>query len=298
MTWRAAASLLVLHAQLKAGAPRAAPPATRVDEWGLVGDLAHTSASDHTPHDFAGWGTAIVTAADFPNRPDLGLDAHQVLDDIRRSRDPRAKYGISNGQIFSNHPADEHGHHYDAWQWRPYLNADGSKPSDGHYTHGHLSVVGAAVSDGTQPWQTIGAPAAAAGKDDEDMSFGPTPVLPAEEGPTSLCIPPVQGGIADPRRVWLNVGADLGNEAAALRIWASDGGGHWRAVDFGGSTGGLHALANGVVLSVELQRGDRILSVSRWPVDSAGAPLADEARKAGATGTISTRSISVCFERM
>jgi len=150
MTWRAARSLLVLHAQLAAGAPRAAPPATPADAWGLIGDAEHDPTSDHTPHDFAGWGSQIVTAADFPNRPDLGLDAHKVLDDIRRARDPRAKYGISNSEIFSNHPVTERGHSYDAWTWRPYYG------DDQHKEHGHLSVVGDARADGTQPWPTIG----------------------------------------------------------------------------------------------------------------------------------------------
>lgn len=148
MAWRAARSLLVLHQQLKTGASRAAPPATGADEWGLLGDAAHDPTSDHSPHDFPGWGDDIVSAGDFPNRPDLGLDAHRVLDDIRRSRDPRAKYGISNGQIFSNHAVDG----YAAWTWRPYNPKNGDK----HYTHGHLSVVGDSRADGTQPWPTIG----------------------------------------------------------------------------------------------------------------------------------------------
>lgn len=146
MTWRAAKSLLVLHQQLKAGS-RAAPPATGADEWGLIGDAAHDPTSDHTPHDFPGWGTQIVTAADFPNRPDLGLDAHQVLDDIRRSHDTRVKYGISNGQIFSSYATSSRA----AWTWGPY-----SGTSDMHFTHGHLSVVGDSRADGEQPWQTIG----------------------------------------------------------------------------------------------------------------------------------------------
>ncbi len=149
MTWRAANSLLVLHAQLKRGS-RAAPPATGAAEWGLIGDALHDPSSDHTPHDFPGWGNDIVTAADFPNRPDLGLDAHKVLDDIRHARDVRAKYGISNGQIFSNHTVSQGGVSYDAWTWRPYGG------SDQHRTHGHLSVVGDARADGTQPWPTIG----------------------------------------------------------------------------------------------------------------------------------------------
>jgi hypothetical protein len=148
--WRPARSLMTLHQQLQKGAPRAAPPATGVDEWGLKGDAAHDSTSDHTPHDFPGWGSQIVTAADFPNRPDLGLDAHRVLDDIRQSHDPRAKYGISNAQIFSNHPVDQAGQTYPAWAWRPYFG------DDLHKTHGHLSVVGDARADGMQPWATIG----------------------------------------------------------------------------------------------------------------------------------------------
>jgi hypothetical protein len=143
MTWRAARSLPVLHAQLKAGT-RAAPPATPAGAWGLVGDTSHTSTSDHSPKDFPGWGDGIVTAADFPDRPDLGLDARQVLDTIRRWRDSRVKYGISHGQMFSSYPTSS----YPAWTWRPYNG------SDGHWTHGHLSVVGDARADGEQPWAT------------------------------------------------------------------------------------------------------------------------------------------------
>lgn len=152
MAWRTARSLLVLHAQLKAGS-RAAPPATEPNAWGTIGDAVHDPTSDHSPHNFPGWGSQIVTAADFPNRPDFGLDAHQVLDDIRRSRDGRVKYGISNGQMFSSYASSGYG----AWTWRPYNPRNG----DRHFTHGHLSVQGDARSDGSQPWATIGRAAAA-----------------------------------------------------------------------------------------------------------------------------------------
>jgi hypothetical protein len=64
-----------------------------------------------------------------------------VLDDIRRSRDPRVKYGISNGQMFSSYAVSG----YAAWTWRPYNPKNGDK----HFTHGHLSVVGDARADGT-----------------------------------------------------------------------------------------------------------------------------------------------------
>ncbi|MER7280428.1 hypothetical protein ABT369_38925 [Dactylosporangium sp. NPDC000244] len=144
-----------MHQQLQAGAPRARPPGTGADEWGLIGDAAHDPTSDHSPHNFPSWGNQIVTAADFPNRPDLGLDAHRVLDDIRRSRDGRVKYGISNGQMFSSYAVAGYG----PWTWRPYNPKNG----DRHFTHGHLSVVGDARADGTQPWQTIGSQLATGG---------------------------------------------------------------------------------------------------------------------------------------
>lgn len=280
MTWRPARSLTTLHRQLQRGAPRAAPPATGADEWGLIGDAAHDPTSDHAPHDFPGWGTQIVTAADFPNRPDLGLDAHQVLDDIRRSHDPRVKYAISNGQMFSSYPVTG----YDAWTWRPYRGS-----TDMHYTHGHLSVVGDQRADGEQPWATIGAPAAAAGEDDDmGASFGPIQLGPDQ---TSLTIPPVQGGLADPRRVWLNVGADTNGKDYGLRIWGSNGGkgNQWFAL---GSDTGWHKIASGEVLSFELPKGVRLLTVTRKAVNAGGTvvePTKDLPAFAG--------SISVCFER-
>jgi hypothetical protein len=150
MAWRAARSLLVLHQQLQAGAPRARPPATPDSAWGLIGDALHDPESDHSPHDFPGWGNDIVTAADFPNAPALGLDAFRVLDDIRRSRDPRLKYAISNDQICSSYATSSRA----AWTWGPYN--PNSPNRDRHYTHGHLSVVGDARADGQQPWATIG----------------------------------------------------------------------------------------------------------------------------------------------
>jgi hypothetical protein len=266
MAWRAARSLLVLHQQLQSGAPRARPPATSVDEWGLIGDAAHDPGSDHSPHDFPGWGSQIVTAADFPNRPDLGLDAHQVLDDIRRSRDARVKYGISNGQQFSSYPVSG----YDAWTWRPYNPKNGDK----HFTHGHLSVVGDARADGTQPWQTIGA-GLADEEDEDDMgaSFGPINI--EREGFTSLTLPPVLAGIADPRPAWLNFCNDTG-QVYGLRIWCSTGNEVFQA--FPSTNGGLLALRSGQRYSQEIPAGTSCLSISRQAIDADGnvvGPTAD-----------------------
>ncbi len=84
------------------------------------------------------------------------------------------------------------------------------------------------------------------GDDDMGASFGPVQL---EQGTTSLVIPPVQAGIPDPRKVWLNIGADTFGEAYRLRIWGSNGDGGWFAV---GSADGSHTLHSGGVLSIEL----------------------------------------------
>lgn len=262
MAWRAARSLVVLHEQLQAGAPRARPPATGVDEWGLIGDAAHDSTSDHTPHNFPGWGNQIVTAADFPNRPDLGLDAHRVLDDIRRSRDPRVKYGISNGQIFSSYAVNG----YSAWAWRPYNPKNG----DRHFTHGHLSVVGDGRADGTQPWQTIGADAEE--EDDMGASFGPIDI--EREGITSLTIPPALAGYADPRPSWLNFCNDTG-QPYGLRIWYTTGNQNYSP--FPGTDGGQLLLQSGQRWSYEIPAGAAGLSILRQAIDADGKVVAPTA---------------------
>jgi hypothetical protein len=148
MTWRPARSLPVLHRQLRPLAPHADPAS-----WGLKGDDRHDSTSDHAPKDFPGWGNDIVTAADFPDEEQLV--AFDVLDAIRLSRDPRVKYGISEGLMFSSYPARG----YDAWVWRPYTGT-----SDPHDTHGHLSVVGAPIADDERPWTIT--------QQEDDMPYG------------------------------------------------------------------------------------------------------------------------------
>lgn len=137
MAWRPANSLPVLVAVLKPLAPDAPP-----GSFGYIGDAAHSSTSDHAPKDFPGWGSDIVTATDFPRHGDLY--PRKVLDSIRKSKDPRVKYGISEGEMFSSYAVPG----YPAWTWRPYSGADR------HFSHGHLSVVGDSRADGTQPWQT------------------------------------------------------------------------------------------------------------------------------------------------
>jgi hypothetical protein len=142
MAWRVARSIPVFHQQLKAAAPRAVPPGTPASSWGTIGDVLHDSTSDHAPKDFPGWGNDIVTAGDQPHAPHLGLDQNIVGESLRLSRDPRLKYWIFNRRMFSSYASSG----YPAWTWRPY------RGSDPHDTHSHLSVVGDARADGTQPW--------------------------------------------------------------------------------------------------------------------------------------------------
>lgn len=147
MAWRPARSLEVLKGQIQATYWWAAPPATSPLSWGMLGDPnTHDATSDHMAHDFPGWGNDIVTAHDFPHRPDLRLDAGAIVEAMRRSRDARIKYVIFNRRLYSSYSTTTRA----AWSWGTY---SGSNP---HTDHAHVSVVGDARADGTQRW-TIGA---------------------------------------------------------------------------------------------------------------------------------------------
>lgn len=143
MVWRLVRSLETLRAQVRKAAPRAVPPATDVNAWGTVGDTAHTSTSDHSPHVYSALGsTAVVCAADFPHAPALGLDGDAFTEALRRSQDPRIGYVIFNGRIFSSTNAP--------WTWRTYTG------SDPHRDHWHVSTVHTAAADNTAAWQMPG----------------------------------------------------------------------------------------------------------------------------------------------
>jgi hypothetical protein len=134
-SWRVARSLSVFHAQCRPLAPGA--PAS---SFGTIGDVLHDSTSDHAAKWLWDPSIKLVTAADIPEWG--SLHPRIVLDNIRRSRDPRVKYGISRGEMFSSYSA----HGYDPFVWRPYSG------SDGHFGHGHLSVVGDPRADDVRPW--------------------------------------------------------------------------------------------------------------------------------------------------
>lgn len=101
-----------------------------------------------------------------------------------------------------------------------------------------------------------------AGKDDDDMgaSFGPIPI--EREEITSLTIPPVQAGIADPRPAWLNFSNATGDQDYGLRVWYSKGEpGVWYPL-FGAD--GLVHIKGGQRVGVALPKGCCGLDIRRW----------------------------------
>lgn len=141
--WRPADCLDTLKAQINARWPD-----RRKVSDGMIGDDRHCAVatdkpSDHCPHVRDG-RAGVVTAYDitFDDRPGM-CDAHAVVEAIRRSRDPRVKYIISNGKICSSYAVGD----VQPWLWRTY------RGSNKHTKHAHLSVVSnKAAYDSTKPW--------------------------------------------------------------------------------------------------------------------------------------------------
>jgi hypothetical protein len=155
MAWRLVHSLVTLRTQVAQAAPRAVPPGTPASSWGTIGDTAHDSTSDHSPHIYAALGsTPVVCAADFPHAPALGLDGGRFTEALRQSRDPRIAYVIFNGRIFSSTNTP--------WVWRTYSG------SDRHDTHWHISVVRTRLADDTRPWAMPSGTVAMTGDGDLD----------------------------------------------------------------------------------------------------------------------------------
>lgn len=104
-------------------------------------------------------------------------------------------------------------------------------------------------------------------EDDMGASFGPIDIR--REGATSLTIPPVQAGAADPRQAWLNFCNDTGGEAYGLRIWVSQGKGAFTGMP--GTDGeGLVKLTSGQRWSSELPAGTACITVMRAAIDENG----------------------------
>lgn len=138
---------------------------------------------------------------------------------------------------------------------------------------GHIDVTNAwGQGDHTDPgtafpWSTFlgyvqAALNPASEEDDMGASLGPYRI--EDEGTTSLTIPPVHAGLADPRDAWLNICNDTFGHDYQLRVWWSAGNGSFAPlVDDGDSPQGVITLKSGQRFSHALPTGCSCLTVSR-----------------------------------
>jgi hypothetical protein len=121
MAWRLAKSLETLRTEVDEKWPNRSKHSD-----GTIGDESHnTRDSDHNAWVEDG-AVGVVTAMDITHDPAHGLDSEQLAECLRRSKDPRIKYIISNRKIASSQNSP--------WEWRPYR---GPNP---HNHHVHISV--------------------------------------------------------------------------------------------------------------------------------------------------------------
>jgi hypothetical protein len=110
----------------------------RSDGW--IGDQAHRDRpSDHNPN-----GRGVVQAIDVDEHTDTTETSEEVgrwlVEALRTSRDPRIKYVIYEGRMFSSYPTST----TPAWTWRG---------GTGHEHHVHISVVDdPKLYDNRSPW--------------------------------------------------------------------------------------------------------------------------------------------------
>lgn len=133
MSWRVALSLDVLLDEVNVRAPKR----SKVSD-GSIGDTAHSSrASDHNPNP-----AGVVCARDITDDPP-DHNADEFTEWLRASRDPRIKYVIDQGRMFSSYATPTR----PAWALGEYTGANA------HEKHTHISVVSdPALYDSTKPW--------------------------------------------------------------------------------------------------------------------------------------------------
>lgn len=130
-TWYLAPSLAACRDE----ADRLYPDRSRASD-GTVGDPAHAArTSDHNPKR-DGHGGMVVDAIDLTDDPAAGFDAHAWVRVRCAARDPRLKYAISNGRIWTPE--------------RGWVTYTGSNP---HSRHVHVSVMATdAARRDASPW--------------------------------------------------------------------------------------------------------------------------------------------------
>lgn len=139
MTWRLAGSLVTLRNEINA----AYPGRSKVSD-GSIGDTSHSArVSDHNP-DAGGVVRAIDVTQDDPFDTPTPADdvAEAVAEFLRQKKDPRIKYVIWRGRMFSSYRTSK----YAAWTWRPYSGPNG------HFHHVHISVTPGGEGDSGKAW--------------------------------------------------------------------------------------------------------------------------------------------------
>lgn len=159
MAWRLAKSIKRLLDQVNAQNPH-----RRKDSDGGIGDAAHASrSSDHNPY-IVVKGQGVVRAFDFTHAPETGFDAYAFAEMMRKNKDPRVRYIISNRKIASGKAGPQ------PWTWRKY---EGKNPHD-HHTH--VSVTeNEAEFDDARKWNLGGLAEAAADQAPEANNYVPPP---------------------------------------------------------------------------------------------------------------------------
>ncbi|WP_380166580.1 hypothetical protein [Jannaschia sp. R86511] len=142
MTYRLAHSLVDLRAEVDAAYPGRDKAS---DGW--IGNAEHASrgnGSDHNPDRSHPLG--IVRALDLDKDDRDGSRANiaqTVVDAMLRTKDPRVKYVIWRGRMFSSYVSRG----VPAWTWRPYNGVNG------HFEHVHVSVNPGSTGDRPGPWR-------------------------------------------------------------------------------------------------------------------------------------------------
>lgn len=229
--------------------------------------LTTVRPEDHTPFSATGWPVPAPrwygNAADVMPRggswetggPELVRLARQIISD-KDAGVPGTEW------IKYMNWTDEHGN---CWQtsWKNG-KVTVSSTDEGHL---HLSGRSDMVTAVLPVYDPVARMNGEAGEDDDmGASFGPISI--EREGITSLTIPPVLAGAADPRPAWLNLCNASGDQQYRLRIWYSKGTADaWKPLMGDGWVNGERTMRGGERVSVPLEPGTAGLDIRRLPVN-------------------------------
>lgn len=183
MNWRLAKAIQTIHTQVNQIAPH-----RRKDSDGGIGNAEHASRnSDHNPYIIArSDNMPVVRAFDFTHTPETGFDAYAFAELLRKNKDPRVRYIISNYKICSGKGGP------DPWQWRPYKVPPNKNP---HNHHTHVSVTESeAEFDNPSAWNLDGFDAEADANGNATADFVPPPAT-LRKGSRGAPVKRMQAGI-------------------------------------------------------------------------------------------------------